>query len=409
MFSLIIVLATLTIVQIILVQREIVSQKREEYFVKNRIRDMNDFYDNIVRDSEKSLNIIAKRAISISTSHVVQEGVPLTDADEVIKELMVDGTFNGTEEFLMEDSKISDWSQKMTDLAELKGYYLSLLFENLEVKPYDSFNLVVDTDLRVNITDKNGVASLNRTTHITTLVSIEGFEDPVYPLNTNGMVTNKIYQTPFSGNFTQLLATGSGDNGWKRGLTFSVEGDVTPAVNCPNKSTRILVIDDPTLLSVSVVNQYGGVVSRQDVLNTTTIPYVSGVSDVTHLIPNTTFVLVDGDNNKVWYIENFVSHVGNGYYEEGEGPSFLDRLEGKLYIQSKYSSKTSNNIGLESFVNKTDLLAHKLSINTGKTNVDYMYFSNASYPESQVKGVDSYFRIDSDHAGAYGVNEILVD
>ncbi|MBD3155260.1 MAG: hypothetical protein GF368_01230 [Candidatus Aenigmarchaeota archaeon] len=407
-FSLIMVLATLTIVEIILVQRNIISETREEYYVKNRINDMNDLYDNIIRDSGKSMEIITKRAISISASHVIQEGVPLSDADEVIEELMLNGTFNNTEELMMENSTISDWSDRMSDIGELKGYNLNLDFLRLEIKPYDSFNILVESDLTVNITDKNGVASITRNDSVSHLVSIEGFEDPVYPLNTYGMVTHTIHETPYSTNFTQLLAAGSGDNGWIRGLTFSVEGDSSPAISCPNKSTKVLVIDDPTELDSLTVNLYSGVISTQEVSNMTIIPYVYGVSNVTGMIPNNTYVLVDGDEDKIWHIENFTDHATQGYYySSNRGPSFLDRLEGKLYIQGKYSSQTTNTIGLESFINKTDLVAHKLTVVNSKTNIDYLYFSNITYTGEEVKGVDNYFRIDDNHTSIYGVDEIL--
>jgi len=345
---------------------------------------MNNLYDNIIRDSEKSLEIIGKRAISIATSHVIQDG------------------------YLMQGSMISDWAQNITNLADLKGYYLGLTFNNLEVKAYDSFNLLIESGLTINITDKNGVGSIARNDNIRKIVSITGFEDPLYPLNTNGRITHKIYETLYENNFTQLLASGSGDNGWGRGISFAVEGDVSAANNCPNKSTTILVIQDPTQLENSVINQYLGVICDVGVTNETNIPYVSGISNVTQVIPNTTYVLADGDNDNAWYIENFNDHVDNGYYyTSDEGPSFLDRLEGELFIQGKYSSQTTNEIGMESFIDKEDFIAHELGVDTDKTNTDYMYFSTSSHSGSRVKGVNPYFRIDNDHAVVYSVDEIL--
>ena len=91
-----------------------------------------------------------------------------------------------------------------------------------------------------------------------------------------------------------------------------------------------------------------------------------------------------------------------------EGPSFLDRLEGKLYIQDKYSSQTINNIGMESFINKTDFINHKLGVDNSKTNVDYIYFLNTTLSGSMVKGIDNYFKIDANHTETYNVDEIIV-
>jgi hypothetical protein len=197
-----------------------------------------------------------------------------------------------------------------------------------------------------------------------------------------------------------------GNNSWVRGLTLFLAGDYSTAENYPNKSTKILVIDDPTQMSTSIVNEYMGLISDDQPSDGTNIPYVYGLINLS-TIPNNTKVLLDGEEGKVWYIEDFVEHIVKGYYSSGDGPSFLDRLEGKFYVQSKYLSQASRPIGLESFVNKTNMLAHQLDIEDEKTNVDYLYFSNTSYPGSPVKSVDGYFRIDSNHSINYGVDQIL--
>jgi len=398
------VLAVLTIVEIIMIQREITSRSREKLYIKSRINGLNDLYNNIIFDSKKSLNIIGKRAISIASSHVIQDGIPLSNSNETIKDLMVYGKFNETQDPLMEGSRISDWIEKMVEISLMKGYQLNLKIENVTVKPYDSFNLIIEADTVVNITDPR-IASINREEHVETLVSIEGIEDPLYPLNTNGMITQKIQKTPYENNFTQFFEGSSGGNGWIRGISFVVD-EPSSAESYPNKSKSILLIEDPKILDLSSINEYMGLVSIYQPENETEIPYVFGVSNI-NSFPNNTYILVDGEGGKVWYIENFINHLNMGYYKNSSsGPSFLDRLEGKLYIQSKYLSQAEN-IGLESFVNKTNFILHKIDVEKEKTNIDYLYFSNSSYPGKEVTGVDGYFRIDENHAEIYGVDQLI--
>ncbi|MFN6992235.1 MAG: hypothetical protein ACK4MM_05890, partial [Fervidobacterium sp.] len=91
---------------------------------------------------------------------------------------------------------------------------------------------------------------------------------------------------------------------------------------------------------------------------------------------------------------------------------FFDRLEGKLSIQTKYSGQTTNEIGLESFVNKEYFLSIEVPVKSG-TNMDYLYFSNSTYSGDGVKGMDSSFEIDnqaslgSTHQQIYQVSQIL--
>ncbi|MEM5793440.1 MAG: hypothetical protein QXY45_03765 [Candidatus Aenigmatarchaeota archaeon] len=399
--SIILVLITITIVEVIMVQREISSEKREKFYLKNRINGMNDLYSNIITDSEKSMNIIAKRAISIAINHVIKDGIPVEEANETIKDLMIDGTFNTSVDLLMEGSRLIDWVEKMEEIAGLKGYQLRMSFTDLRVKPYDSFNLLVEGDISINITDVENLVSINRNKTVSVLVSIEGFEDPIYPLNTNGRVTRKIYNTKYS-NFTKLFEGISGGNNWVAGISFSTNDSIV-AENYQNKSNSILVFDDPTLINQTVLNQYKGLISREKPQNTTLIPYVYGVP----WAPNNTYLLVDGAHGKVWEIENFSKHIEGGYYyPSSSGPSLLDRLEGKMYLQPKYLSQKTT--GIESFVNKTTFIYYKIPVENGKTNVDYLYFSNSTQTGKGIKGIDPSVKIDDNHSKLYGVEDILV-
>jgi len=98
-----------------------------------------------------------------------------------------------------------------------------------------------------------------------------------------------------------------------------------------------------------------------------------------------------------------------------KGASFLDRLEGKLEVQTKYQVQTTELIGLESFVDKNYLASYEVAVDWEKTNIDHLYFSLNSYPGQQVKGLDSTFRIDQEnctddktHTEIYEVDEILI-
>jgi len=128
------------------------------------------------------------------------------------------------------------------------------------------------------------------------------------------------------------------------------------------------------------------------------IPYIVNSTALSGgLVPETINVLVDGDSG-VWYIDNLWEHAGefgkNSYYRPSEdGPSYLDRLEGKLVLQPKYSSQTTNTIGLESLVNKYKFwFNYSLSINKTKTNIDYIYLNNSIARQGDlVKGFDEIY------------------
>lgn len=413
-FGFIIVFVALTLISLVSLQRSIVYRQKEKLYIQNRINDINNMYESIVRDVNKAVEIITKRAISTAISDVLITGTPLTQADNNIEELTVYGTLSGVPKPLMSNATLFDWVDRIKSLGYLKGYNIELQFQNFEIKPYDSFNIRVVSDIDINITDKNGVASIVRKGKIDRIVSIVGFEDPIYALNTNGRATNLFKKSKYTSNYTILLVTGDGFSDWKYGISVVLPSSNPTSINSvQNKNTKILVTDDAGSLSSSTLNQFLGVVSEGGIANGTTTSYVINANQAMSKIPDGVSILLDAPNGKVWYIDNFKEHAEQSYYEASSvGASFFDRLEGKLTIQTKYSGQTTNVIGLESFVNKEYFSSIEIPVKSG-TNIDYLYFSNSTYTGNRVKGMDNSFEIDdqaslgSTHHQIYQVSQIL--
>jgi hypothetical protein len=95
-------------------------------------------------------------------------------------------------------------------------------------------------------------------------------------------------------------------------------------------------------------------------------------------------------------LTNLNDDLNNSFYHPSlYGASFLDRLEGKYFVQTKYQK--SNPIGLESFVNKDKILSVGLQIVTNATNIDYFYFSSSSVPAYFISGMPANFRLDNEN------------
>lgn len=207
LFSFIIVLIALALVSLIAIQKSLISFYGEKLAIETRVNSMNNLYESIIADGGKALEIISKRAASVADSFVITTGKTLSQANASLIELIVNGTLNNTPEVLMENATIIDWKNKMEEIGILNGFDTSISFWNLEVKPYDSWNLLIRVEISVNLTDQQGVASLNRNDTVNQIVSIEGLEDPLLPLNTYGRVTNVIIKSPYWNNFTQYNGT----------------------------------------------------------------------------------------------------------------------------------------------------------------------------------------------------------
>lgn len=420
MFSFIMFFLATTLISLILVQQSMISYRRRQLSVEIRVEDMKNFYNSILRDMGKVFNIILKRAISVTISDVVNEGEGRESADSTLTELVINGTLDGVSQELMENATIPYWVNKIMDLGDVKGYDVEIATEDFKIKPYDSWNLAVETDLQINITDKQGVASLEKTITITEIVPIEDFEDPLFPINTKGRGISIIKRNSNENNYTELLVSGEGNYTWKRGLSIiKNSSDVVEIQNIDNKGQKILVTDHAETLSYTLLNNFLGLVSENGMPNDVISTYVKNANNAMNLIPNDTYVLIDGDGNSVWYIENLRYDVENSiYHSSTSGASFLDRLEGKNFVQTKYSSQTNNTIGLERFLDKEYLISLDFGpVDTERTNIDYLYFSEYSGVVNGVKGLDIDFldfKIDNEaslgstHQVIYGVSNLLI-
>lgn len=411
LFTLLLVLITLSLASLILLEKELSFYRGEMLGIKIRVESMKRFYDNIVKDSSQALQIISRRAISAAVSYVVSSGEGLDEANETLKELILNGTILNTSEPLMEDATFEDWMGKIENIGEENGFYTNLECKKLEIKPFDSWNLLAEAVLEIKLVDMRGIANLSRNVTIREFVPIDSFEDPIYPLNTQGRVTNIITRTPYFGNFTKLLLQASGGNNHSSGLSIVVTKNSIPYVE--NVSDKILVTDEISGME-SYVNQFAGLVCECDV-GSIDIPFVENATNAMQKISNNTFILVDGNEGKVWSLHNFKLHVENSFYTQSlKGASFLDRLEGKLEVQEKYAMLSDNLIGLESFVNKELIAMNGIPIDIEKTSIDHLYFSEESHPGRKIKGMEDYLRIDEElctfnlsHAEIYQVDEIL--
>jgi hypothetical protein len=282
------------------IQKSLISFYSSQIAVENRIEAMLSFYNSIVRDSRKSMEIMAGRALCSAIDYVVTSGNPLQSSNDTLAELILNGTISGAPQALMEGSMAKDWEDSIEYLGSLQAFETSVEIKDLLIEPEDSFHISISYSLSVKLYDNRMIeTNLSRTTREKVIVSIENFEDPLYPLNTYGRVVNIIKLSPH----------------W---LNYSSE-DLT----------------------------------------------------------------------------NLKDDLNNSYYHPSlYGASFLDRLEGKFFVQEKYFK--SKPIGLESFVNKDKILSAGLFVNTSLTNMDYLYFSGSNVPSYSISGMPTNFRLDNE-------------
>ena len=194
-------LIAIAIIMLFFVSYEIYSTIQERLVIKTRVKTMDSFLFSLEQDLVRKLYISGFRAVFLAENEITKSGRYISNFSSFFSEAVFQGTINGISSDIMEGATISDITTSMQDKAAKMNLLVSLSDISVSVGQEDPWNIVVYLNATLNLTDKGNLARWYKNETIKSFVSIEGFEDPLYLINTAGKVTRKIYRTPYEGNY----------------------------------------------------------------------------------------------------------------------------------------------------------------------------------------------------------------
>ncbi len=180
-------------------------QTQEEHTVlKVRGVELANYMESISLDVPRILDITSKLAFVAALNEIDANGTPLDDARLRLQELMRNGTLYGSNSTFLNSSNLGDWSDRMEQLGTRFGLQTNVTISNLNISLSNSFTLNFSMNVIVNSTDPLTQIRVDRAYFQTALVSVEGFEDPLYPLETNGFVKRIVNRTVLPQNISAV-------------------------------------------------------------------------------------------------------------------------------------------------------------------------------------------------------------
>ena len=201
-----------TIIAILLVTSSILSFTLITHYtnynkmkvVEIRAYTMNNFIHNIERDMERAIYISGFRALVSIDNYIITNGTFVSDVDAVFFEAMTNGTINGIEQPVMVNQTIIDWQNKIIKKAEDAGLIVNITIFNIDIEHNSPWEIKVSAMMNFSLTDSFNTAYWKRdNVVISNYIDITGFEDPVFSLNTGGLITRTIEKS----NVTQWNVT----------------------------------------------------------------------------------------------------------------------------------------------------------------------------------------------------------
>ncbi len=179
--------------------------------VQKRVSTMNNFILSVEKDLHRQVYISGFRAIFVINKKILETGSFNSNLNASMEELFFNGTIYGNPDEVMSGATFSDIQNSINLNADKMNVVITLANPEITLDQTDPWNVRMVLHIDFNMNDKEGIASWNKTETIEAFIPITNFEDPLYPLNTNNLVTNNITRTPFTifaqgTNVTNLMA-----------------------------------------------------------------------------------------------------------------------------------------------------------------------------------------------------------
>lgn len=167
--------------------------------INSRIETMNNFVFSVEEDLSRKLYISGFRIIFLFEKEISETGNYITDFNSTFEEAFFNGTIDGVSQDLLNKVLFQDIEDSFNERGGKINVNVSLLNPGIVVSQEDPWHVKVTLNADLFVQDRAELASWNRSASISALIPIEGFEDPIYIVNTNGLVANKINRSVYSG------------------------------------------------------------------------------------------------------------------------------------------------------------------------------------------------------------------
>lgn len=175
--------------------------------VKTRISTMESFISSIEKNLERQTYIAGYRIFFLAGVHMTSSGKYI-DVDEFFNEAFFNGTINGTENEFLAGVNYPDLMESLTEKSDKISVIITLTNPTIEIEQEDPWNVRFTLTSDLVVEDKAGLASWTRQQVISSVIPIEGFEDPLFAIKTYTKVPRKIVRTPYESNYV----TAGGDS-----------------------------------------------------------------------------------------------------------------------------------------------------------------------------------------------------
>ena len=170
------------------------SQQQAAYV---RISSMENFLFELEKSLQRENYIFGFRTLFSAEDYISRTGNYVPSIDRLFNESFFNASISGNNSIILNDTSFSALLTSINSKASKLN--VNITISNAKIKAYqqDPWNVAITLTFNMTMTDDSNLSSWSRVENITSYVEIEGFEDPLYMVNTNSKVSYLINRSEY--------------------------------------------------------------------------------------------------------------------------------------------------------------------------------------------------------------------
>ena len=186
---------TMVLITILMTSYTFHTMIQERKATQKRVETMNVFVNSIQQDIERKIFIAGFRLIFSLENKIIETGSYIQSVNSSFQEMFFNGSYNLQNEPIMVGATFNDIRSDLQDIGEKINLNVSISNPKLNIDQINPWQIRVVLNTQFSVNDKGNLASWNSSLATTSMIPIYYFDDPIYTLNTRGIIAPKINKT----------------------------------------------------------------------------------------------------------------------------------------------------------------------------------------------------------------------
>lgn len=161
--------------------------------VRSHIVNANAFLEQLEEDLPRMIAITGYRSLLGLEEYVSTNGAYVQNISDLYIELLVNGSANGTQLDIMNETTITEFTGRLEGIAAQQGITVNISIGNVTFGHQDPFHIQINTTLSLNASTRDAMTNWSYSVPITSVFSIEELKDPIYTVGTLGRVPSVVF------------------------------------------------------------------------------------------------------------------------------------------------------------------------------------------------------------------------